>query len=119
VHPWGVREALDSARIAFGTTGTATEQAAAVGVPVVSFPVPPEHTPGFLVGQKRLLGDALEVVDPEPGAVAHAARRWLDDPDRWARAAAAGRDRMGGPGGTRAIAADVLAEARRRGAIRD
>lgn len=99
---------LAGVRAALGTTGTATEQAASAGVPVASFPVPPEHTSDFLAAQKRLLGDALQVTAPDPVRVHAALQRWFEDDARHAAAARAGRERMGGPGGTAAIARDLL-----------
>ena len=108
--------ALDGAQLALATTGTAAEQAAAAGLPVLSFPVPPEHTRAFLAGQRRLLGPALTVVPTAPDAVAAAVRELAADPVRYRDAARAGRERMGGPGGTRAIARDLVERLGRRDA---
>lgn len=113
-----VGAALSGARIALATAGTAAEQAAAAGVPVVSFPLPPEHTRDFLAGQERLLGDALTVVAADRSAIAGAARSLFEDDAAHATAAEAGRRRMGGPGGTRAIAEDLLAHTARLEALR-
>lgn len=111
----GLARSLQGAHLALGTTGTASEQAAAAGVPVISFPVPPEHMPSFLAGQARLLGAALTVVKPDAGAVAAAARELTADAGRYAEAVRAGRERMGAPGATSRIAADLVADASRRG----
>ena len=108
--------ALDGAHLALATTGTAAEQAAATGLPVLSFAMPPEHTRAFLAGQQRLLGSALTVVPAAPEAVAVAVRKAVADPEGYREAARAGRDRMGGPGGTRAIARDILERIERRAA---
>ena len=112
-----VAGALRGARIALATSGTATEQAAAAGVPVVSFPVPPEHTGRFLDGQKRLLGGALTVVQAHPEAVVDASLGLLRDDRAHALAARVGRERMGPPGGTRAIVRDLLEHAERLGVL--
>lgn len=101
-------DVLASARLAFGTGGTANEQAAAGGLPVVSFPLEPHYGRAFLANQKRLLGDALILTQPTPDSVAEAARELLADPDAWFRASCAGRERMGAPGGGRRIAQDLL-----------
>lgn len=103
-------DVLTTADAVLGATGTAQEQAVGLGLPVVTFPVPPALGRAFLRNQARLLGPALEVVeDPGPGPLAAAVRRALDDPTRRAVARADGPARMGPPGGTAAIAADLAA----------
>ena len=104
-------EVLEAAQLALGTAGTAHEQAAASGLPVVAFAAPPLYTPAFLANQGRLLGAALSVCDAEPQSVADTLRALWHDKDRYRRAAAAGRERMGAAGGGAAIARDVLARA--------
>jgi len=102
-------DVLRSADAVLGTTGTAQEQAAGLGIPVVSFAVPPEVSPAFLANQSRLLGAALEVVGPRPELIAAGVRRALFDLHRRAAAQRVGPERLGGPGGSDAIAADVVA----------
>lgn len=110
---------LLNADAVLGTSGTANEQAAGVGLPVVAFPVLPDYGEPFLAGQKRLLGRALEVVAAEPRVVAAALGRALHDAS-WRQAAAVdGRARMGDPGASERIAAELatwLDEVARRGA---
>ena len=101
-------DVLNTAHLVLGTSGTANEQAAALGKPVVAFPVPPFYTPAFLRNQRRLLGDALTVSEPSPEAIAAALQALFEDDARRAHAGAAGRARLGRPGGTRAIVADLL-----------
>ncbi len=101
-------DVLASARVAVGTAGTANEQAAARGVPVVSFPVEPLHARTFLENQKRLLGDALTLSGGDPADIAAAVQALLTDEVAWERASQAGQLRMGAPGGSRAIARDLL-----------
>lgn len=108
---------LHAARAALGTAGTAHEQAAALGVPVVAFPVPPHYTEAFLTNQRRLLGEALTLSRPDPAAIAADLSALLATPERRAAAAAAGRERMGGPGGSAAIARDLLAAAAELGLV--
>lgn len=110
-------DVLQAARLVMGTSGTANEQAVAVGRPVVAFPVPPHYSNAFLANQKRLLGPALTVTNAAPAAVAEAARRWLDDPATGERAGKQGRARIGGPGGSAAIAADILKHAAEAGRL--
>jgi len=100
---------LHAADIALGTAGTAHEQAAARGVPVVSFAMPPHYTPAFLENQQRLLADALTVVAAEPEDIARALQSLWQDGNTRQHAAAVGKTRMGKAGGTRAIVADILA----------
>ena len=99
-------DVLHAADLVLGTAGTANEQAAALGLPVVAFAVPPLYTQNFLDNQKRLLEDALTL--SEPGALTETLKELWRDKERCERAARAGRERMGGPGGTRAIVADIL-----------
>ncbi len=104
-------EALGWAGAAIGTSGTAHEQAAGRGVPVIAFPCGPSYRPSFLARQRRLLGDAVEVVAADGGAVADAVRALIARPAERERRAQAGRDRMGRAGGGRRIAADLLSDA--------
>lgn len=102
-------DVLHSAQLVLGTAGTANEQAAALGKPVVTFPLPPFYGEAFILNQQRLLSEALTVAPAQPEAIAGALERLWLEPQRYQRAAAAGRARMGPPGGARAIAADLLA----------
>jgi hypothetical protein len=54
-------------------------------------------------------GDAALAVPREPEAISAAIAKLLDDPDQRARMAAAGRERMGEPGASQAIAEAVIA----------
>jgi uncharacterized protein (TIGR03492 family) len=95
-----------------GQAGTANEQAAASGVPVVALDrAEPGGTPGdgwYRMRQIGLLGDALLLVSPEPAAAAAAIADLLDHPDRMRAMGDAGRERMGPAGGAAAIARSVL-----------
>ncbi|MFO7264687.1 MAG: lipid-A-disaccharide synthase-related protein [Bacillota bacterium] len=100
-------DVLAAADVVIGLAGTGNEQAAGLGKPVVAFPGPGvQFGPRFMRAQRLLLGEALAVTPPDPGAVAAEVRAILSDPARRARMAAAGRERMGPPG-----AADRMAEA--------
>ncbi|WP_216319664.1 lipid-A-disaccharide synthase-related protein [Deinococcus aestuarii] len=97
-----------AADVAVGTAGTANEQLAGLGVPVVAFPTGgPQYTAGFARRQGRLLGDALSVVTPDPEAVAAEVLALLRDPARRSRAAVAGLGRVGAAGALPVIAAEV------------
>jgi uncharacterized protein (TIGR03492 family) len=103
------RDVLATADAVLGATGTAQEQAVGLGLPVVAFALSPAPGPAFLANQARLLGPSLEVVPRAPAAIAAAVARALDDPERRATARRDGPARLGGPGGTDAIAADLVA----------
>lgn len=104
-------DVLHTAQIVLGTSGTAHEQAAALGKPVVSFALPPLYSKAFLDNQKRLLGEALVIVEPDPSRLAAALQSLLKDEARLARVARLGLERFGTAGGTRAITEDILAHA--------
>jgi uncharacterized protein (TIGR03492 family) len=102
------RRALEGARLALSTSGSAAEQAAGFGVPLVGFPTAgPQYTLPFAQAQRRMLGRALTLVEPEPEAIAKAALELLSNPARYAQAQADGRAAMGEPGGAERIARDV------------
>src|SRR5690606_38769559 len=98
-------DVLQAADVVVGLAGTANEQAAGLGKPVVAFPGPGvQFGPRFLRAQRLLLGDALVVAPPSPEAVAAEVRAILSDPARREGMAAAGRERMGPPGAARRMA---------------
>ncbi len=100
---------LRAARLALATAGTAAEQAAGLGVPLVGFPTSgPQYTPGFARRQGRLLGAALTLCPPDPGALAAALERLDTRPDLYRAAAAVGRERVGTAGALPRIAAELL-----------
>lgn len=99
-----------AADLAVGTAGTANEQLAGLGVPVVAFPTRgPQFTPGFVRRQGRLLGGALRPVAADPGAIAVEVRVLLRDGRVRARAALAGMMRVGPGGALPVIAAELRA----------
>ncbi|HWG85531.1 MAG TPA: lipid-A-disaccharide synthase, partial [Deinococcales bacterium] len=101
---------LHASRVVLGTSGTGNEQAAGLGRPVVAFATAgPQYLPAFARAQRRLLGDALELVEPDPGLVGAAVRASLGE-GRQAAARAAGRERMGAPGAARRVARLVLSD---------
>lgn len=102
-------DVLASAQAVVGTTGTGQEQAAGLGLPIVSFALPPDLSVAFLTNQQRLLGAALRLVDADPAAIAAAVREALTDGPHRLAAAREGPLRMGPPGAAERIAADMLA----------
>jgi uncharacterized protein (TIGR03492 family) len=100
---------LQEAKVALGTAGTANEQAAGLGIPVVSFPTyGPQFTESFAKAQKRLLGDAVRLEVAEPSHLVIAIRQALEDEQLRTKAAQAGRERIGQPGAAEKIARDIF-----------
>lgn len=101
-------DVLAACDVVLGLAGTANEQAAGLGKPIVTFPGRgPQITPGFVAAQSRLLGEAIAVVEREPRAAARELLDILRDDERRARMARAGRERMGPPGGAERIAEEI------------
>ncbi|MEZ4605367.1 MAG: lipid-A-disaccharide synthase-related protein [Deinococcales bacterium] len=99
---------LRSAELVLGTAGTAHEQAAALGLPVLSFPVLPHYRPAFLENQKRLLASALSLTTPDPQEIATALRRLWQEPKLYREACEMGKRRMGPGGGSFKIVQHIL-----------
>jgi uncharacterized protein (TIGR03492 family) len=107
---------LHASRLVLGQAGTANEQAAAIGLPVVALDF--DEVPGgarrsaaerwYRMRQRGLLGDALALVPPAPERAAAAIAELLADDPRIERMRSAGRRRMGAPGGSRSIARGVF-----------
>lgn len=109
---------LASADVVIGTAGTANEQAAGLGLPVVSFAVPPYYGAAFLENQERLLGGALRVVDGKPADIAQAVLAAVGDGQHRRAAREVGPTRLGGEGGTDAVADDLAAWLNELGEVR-
>jgi len=102
-------DAIAHATVVVGLAGTANEQAAGLGKPVVAFPGPGvQFTPGFLSLQQKILGEALVAVPTAEKAV-EAVVRLLASPEERARRGQAGQARMGEPGAGARIAAALRA----------
>jgi uncharacterized protein (TIGR03492 family) len=97
-------DAIRAADVVVGLAGTANEQAAGLGKPVVTFVGPgAQVSPQFVALQQRLLGDALIVTRGWQDA-AEAVVRLLGNPAERASRGAVGRQRMGEPGAVPRIA---------------
>lgn len=106
-------DVLSVADVVIGLSGTGNEQAAGMGKPVVAFAGDGvQFTKRFAADQKRLLGEALSLVEGGPQAVAAEVARILSDRQLYARMAACGRERMGGPGAAKRITAAIVRLAR-------
>jgi uncharacterized protein (TIGR03492 family) len=97
-----------AADVALGTSGTANEQLAGLGIPVVAFATGgPQYTAGFAHRQGRLLGEALRVLSSDPQALARGIQEVLEDGAARARAAVTGLDRIGPAGALPVITAEI------------
>lgn len=104
-------DVLRRAAVVVGLAGTANEQAAGLGKPVVTCPSwGPPVTRELVRRQKRLLGEAVRAVERRPQELAEAVEAILTDPALYRRMAREGQARMGPPGGARRIAEALLQE---------
>lgn len=101
-------DVLATADLALGTAGTANEQAVGVGLPLIAYPFPPDYSAAFVENQERLLAGAVTVVGADAGEVAAAAMRAWRDPQARQRVLRVAAERMGAPGASSAIAADLV-----------
>jgi len=103
-------ELLRASDIVFGQAGTGNEQAAGLGKPVIaSSSAEPGRLGWYRMRQQRLLGDALLVLPDDDREFAGGVAALLGDSARMQRMSRTGRERMGGPGGSQAVAEAVLA----------
>ncbi|HEY4003363.1 MAG TPA: lipid-A-disaccharide synthase-related protein [Candidatus Xenobia bacterium] len=110
---WLTQEALGTVlqrcHLVLGQAGTANEQAAGLGRPVVAFDSQGRATPGwYRARQKGLLGDALRLVPRSGSSVAAAVRDILQKPSLYAHMQETGQARMGPPGASAAMAREIL-----------
>lgn len=104
-------DVIHRATLVIGMAGTANEQAAGLGKPVVVCPgIGPSVTRELVRRQQLLLGDAVMAVEPHGPDIARAVREILGNPDRYRRMSQAGQARMGPRGGARRIAQAISEE---------
>lgn len=97
-HHFG--DLLDQSEVFIGLAGTANEQAAGMGKPVVIFPGKgSQFNEKFALAQKSLLGDSVNLLRYDPGKVALAVLEILNDKRLYNQMSRAGRERMGETGG--------------------
>ncbi|MDB9527765.1 lipid-A-disaccharide synthase-related protein [Oscillatoria sp. CS-180] len=106
---------LHQCNLVIGMAGTAVEQAVGLGKPIVQIPGPgPQFTYLFAEAQMRLLGKSVITVGTRPAnskTLLSAARKIdqiLDDADYLDLCKVNGRERVGEPGGSDAIAHKIL-----------
>lgn len=102
---------VDEADLVVGLAGTANEQAAASGKPVITcVGCGPQTAAARMREQERLLGGAAEFVGGDAKAVAAAVTHLIRHPEERNRRGALGVARLGPPGGAGRIADAVIQE---------
>ncbi len=100
---------LERSDIIIGLAGTASEQAAGMGKPIVAFAGRGvQYTASFAKRQTQLLGEVLSVVKRDPSAVAGEVLSILTDTKRYQRMSEVGRSRVSGRGSSRRIAEHII-----------
>ena len=104
---------LHESTLVIGMAGTANEQAAGMGRPVVSFTgAGAQTTPKRMTDQERLLGGAVAYISDYPEGVAAEVEYLLAHPAERAKRGQVGMQRMGPPGGAKNIAEFLVREFR-------
>ncbi len=102
---------LHDSTLVIGMAGTANEQAAGMGRPVISFMgAGAQTTPSRMIDQERLLGGAVAYISDFPTGISREISWLLAHPEERARRGAIGRERMGPPGGAKRIAEFLVQE---------
>jgi uncharacterized protein (TIGR03492 family) len=102
-------EILSASDVIIGLAGTANEQAAGMGKPIIGFRgCGPQTTPKRMMEQEKLLGGALKVIKKFPHDAVRELIFLLDNPGEREKRGEAGRQHMGAPGGARRIAEFII-----------
>lgn len=103
-------DVLKYSQVALGLAGTAHEQAAGWGIPVVAYePGGMRHLKWYRSRQKGLLGEALIVTEDRDPDIIEALYNLISDKADRQRRAEIGRERLGPPGGSQRMA-EIIAE---------
>lgn len=104
-----VGDILKNSSIVIGQAGTANEQAAGLGKPVVTFDSDSANKIGwYRMRQKRLLGDSISVVGKDSIKIATEVSDILNNKERYKKMAQIGVERMGPAGGSDKMADYIL-----------
>ena len=104
---------LHDSTLVIGMAGTANEQAAGMGRPVISFVgAGAQTTPARMIDQERLLGGAAAYISDFPEGVSREISWLLAHPEARDQRGAIGCERMGPPGGAKKIAEFLFEEFR-------
>ncbi len=108
----GFVDIVTCSRLLLSLSGTASEQSAGLGIPIVSFiGAGPQTTSNRLKGQEKLLGGCLKFVSNFPEGVVDEVTTLLSDDSIRRERGRAGKERMGPKGGARRIAEQVIGRA--------
>ncbi len=102
-------EILHGASLAIGMAGTANEQAIGLGVPLLAVPSTGVQGKNYVRMKMKFFGESAVMAASEPENMAGTALSLLQDKAACHRMAAAGRERMGPPGASKAIADRIQA----------
>lgn len=100
----GFADVLHRSTVVVGVAGTANEQAIGLGKPLITFPTRGIMGPQYVRMKMKLFGPSALEVEPRPQAIAAAAGTLLKEKETRRQMAEAGRERMGGPGASEAMA---------------
>ena len=98
---------LHTSELVIGMAGTANEQAIGLGIPLVTVPSSGVQGLNYVRMKMKFFGDAAIMAAPDPDAIANSALLVLKDEKVRRKMAEAGRERMGEPGASKAIAAAI------------
>jgi uncharacterized protein (TIGR03492 family) len=101
-------DVLRRSSVVVGTAGTANEQAVGLGKPLITFPTEGVMGKRYVKMKMQFFGPAAIEVSAGPRRIARAVVDLLADKERQKRMAAAGCERMGQPGASKAIAGEIL-----------
>lgn len=91
-------------QVALGLAGTAHEQAAGWGIPVVAYDKDPQNLRWYRARQKGLLGEALIITRDDDKEIVENLAHLINDPQDRLRRANIGKERLGPPGGAERMA---------------
>jgi uncharacterized protein (TIGR03492 family) len=101
-------DVLRRSTLVVGVSGTANEQAVGLGKPLITFPTPGVMGPRYVKMKMQFFGLSARMVPPKTEEIARAVRELLRDEELRGGMASAGRERMGRPGASRAIAREII-----------
>lgn len=101
-------DVLRRSSLVVGTAGTANEQAVGLGKPLLTFPTTGVMGKQYVKMKMQFFGPSAQDVAPEPQVIAKAISGLLNDKELCEKMAAAGRERMGLPGASEAIARIIM-----------
>ncbi|MBQ7529176.1 lipid-A-disaccharide synthase-related protein [bacterium] len=99
-----IADVFKYSQVALGLAGTAHEQAAGWGIPVIAYDADPQNLRWYRTRQKGLLGEALIVTPDNDEKIIEALANLINNPEDRLRRANIGKERLGPPGGAERMA---------------